>query len=100
MQALQSVSSISVKNILFLTDFSEASETALAYATGIARRFGAQIFPAHACDPVILTEAAPNILDEIEEDSRLRLERLAKKNNVGGVPLFVRGSVETAIPGW
>src|SRR5262249_36565573 len=43
MQALQTVNRISFKNILFLTDFSDASETALAYATGFARHFGAQI---------------------------------------------------------
>jgi nucleotide-binding universal stress UspA family protein len=79
MQALQTVNSISFKNILFLTDFSEASETALAYAMGFARHFGAQVYPAHACDPVILTEtAAPNILDEVEENSRQRLAQLAK----------------------
>ena len=36
MQALQSVNQISFKNILFLTDFSEASSTALAYAVGFS----------------------------------------------------------------
>ena len=56
MQALQTVNKISFKNILFLTDFTEASQTALAYAMGFARHFGAQLYPAHACDPVILTE--------------------------------------------
>src|SRR5262249_34143948 len=101
MQALQTVNRISFKNILFLTDFSDASETALAYATGFARHFGAQIFPAHACDPVVLTEtAAPIVLDEIEQDSQQRLLQLAKKNSITGTPLFVRGSVESAIPVW
>lgn len=101
MQALETVNSISFKNILFLTDFSEASETALAYATGFARHFGAQVFPAHACDPVILTEtASPNILDEVEENSRQRLNQLAKKWTLTGTPLFVRGSVEEAVPTW
>jgi nucleotide-binding universal stress UspA family protein len=101
MQALQTVNRISVKNILFLTDFTEASETALAYATGVARHFGAQIFPAHACDPIILTEtAAPNVLDEVEEDSRKRLEALARNNKLAGTPQFVRGSVEAALPAW
>jgi nucleotide-binding universal stress UspA family protein len=79
MQALQSVNKISFKNILFLTDFTDASQTALAYAMGFARHFGAQLYPAHACDPIILTEtAAPDILDEVEENSRLRLIALAK----------------------
>lgn len=101
MQALQAINKISFKNILFLTDFSEASETALAYAMGLARHFGAQVYPAHACDPIILTEtAAPDIIDEVEENSRRRLLALAKKNAMTGKPLFARGSVEAAVPRW
>lgn len=101
MQALETVNSISFKNILFLTDFSEASETALAYARGFARHFGAQVYPAHACDPVILTEsAAPNVLDEVEQNSRQRLIQLAGKHSFTGTPLFARGSVEAAAPTW
>ena len=101
MQALETVNSISFKNILFLTDFSEASETALAYATGFARHFSAQVYPAHACDPLILTEtASPDILDEVEENSRQRLNQLARKWDLTGRPLFARGRVEAAVPIW
>lgn len=101
MQALQTVNKISFKNILFLTDFTEASQSALAYALGFAKHFGAQVYPAHSCDPVILTEtAAPDILDEVEENSRRRLIDLAKENNIPGTPLFARGPVSEAVPGW
>lgn len=101
MQALQTVNKISFKNILFLTDFTEASQTALAYALGFANHFGAQLYPAHSCDPIILTEtAAPNILDEVEENSRRRLKDLAKANDINGTPLFARGPVADAVPGW
>lgn len=101
MQALQCVNKISFKNILFLTDFSEASETALAYAKGIARHFGAQVYPAHACDPIVLTEAsADEVLTAIEENARQQLTLLARKNALTGTPLFVRGSVEDAVPRW
>jgi nucleotide-binding universal stress UspA family protein len=101
MQALQTVNKISFKNILFLTDFTEASESALAYAQGFAKHFNAQVFPAHACDPIILTETAtPDILDEVEENSRRRLIELAKENNFKGAPLFARGPVAEAVPGW
>jgi nucleotide-binding universal stress UspA family protein len=101
MQALQTVNKISFKNILFLTDFTEASQTALAYAMGLAKHFGAQVYPAHSCDPIILTEtAAPDIVDEVEENSRRRLNDLAKKNNLAGTPLFARGPVSEAVPGW
>ena len=101
MQALQTVNKISFKNILFLTDFTEASQTALAYAQGFAKHFGAQVYPAHSCDPIILTEtAAPDILDEVEENSHRRLIDLAIENNIAGTPLFARGPVSEAIPGW
>src|SRR5690242_8498730 len=101
MQALQTVNKISFKNILFLTDFTEASQSALAYAMGFARHFGAQLYPAHACDPIILTEtAAPDILDEVEENSRRRLYALAKKYCMAGTPLFARGPVTDAVPKW
>ena len=101
MQALQTINKISFKNILFLTDFTEASQTALAYAIGFARHFGAQIYPAHACDPIILTEtAAPDILDEVEENSRRHLNTMAKEYGMTGTPLFARGPVAEAVPAW
>jgi nucleotide-binding universal stress UspA family protein len=101
MQALPVVNKISFKNILFLTDFTEASAGAMAYALGFGRHYGAQVYPAHACDPIILTEtAAPNILDEVEENSRRRLNGLAKDNNFNGTPLFARGPVAEAVPQW
>jgi len=101
MQALQTTTDIAFKNILFLTDFSEASESALAYALGFAKHFGAQIYPAHACDPVILAEGTTaNILDRIIENSRLQLERLARAKNIKGPILFTQGPVEIAFPRW
>ena len=101
MQALQTVNKISFKNILFLTDFTEASDAAMAYAVGLARHHKAQLYPAHACDPVILTEAAaPDILQEVEDNSRERLAALAKETGMSCSPLFARGSVEAAVPYW
>src|SRR5579859_6075072 len=101
MHALPVVNKISFKNILFLTDFTESSQGAMAYALGFANHFGAQVYPAHACDPIILTEtAAPDILDEVEENSRRRLSALAKENNFNGTPLFARGPVAEAVPKW
>jgi nucleotide-binding universal stress UspA family protein len=101
MQALQTVNTISFKNILFLTDFTEASDSAMAYAAGLARHYNAQLYPAHACDPVILTESAgTDILQEVEDNSRERLTRLAKEIGVACIPLFARGPVEAAVPFW
>jgi nucleotide-binding universal stress UspA family protein len=101
MQALQTLNKISFKNILFLTDFTDASKAAMAYAVGLARHSNAQLYPAHACNPVILTEtAAPDILQEVEDNSRERLSRLAKETGVACIPLFARGPVEAAVPHW
>src|SRR5262245_38824082 len=101
MQALQTTTDITFKNILFLTDFSEASEAALAYALGFAKHYNAQLYPAHACDPVILTEVnAVNVLDQIAENSRRQLENLARNNKIKGPALFARGPIEGAFPGW
>ena len=101
MQALQTVNKISFKNILFLTDFSEASKTALAYATGMARHYNAQLYAGHSCDPVILTETAgTNILQEVEDNSRAKLEKLAKETGPKTVSLFARCSVVSAVLAW
>jgi nucleotide-binding universal stress UspA family protein len=101
MQALQTVNKISFKNILFLTDFSEGSSTALAYATGMARHFNAQLYAGHSCDPVILTETAgTSILQEVEDNSRARLETLAKEAGLKTVPLFARSPVSACVPYW
>jgi len=101
MQALQIVNKIAFKNILFLTDFTEASGAAMAYAAGLARHYGAQLYPAHACDPVILTETAgTDILQGVEDNSRELLNALVKKAGVPCIPLFARGAVEMAVPHW
>jgi nucleotide-binding universal stress UspA family protein len=99
--ALPVVNKISFKNILFLTDFTESSKGAMAYALGFANHFGAQVYPAHACDPIILAEtAAPDILGEVEENSRRCLNELAKAKNFNGTPLFARGPIAEAVPQW
>jgi len=101
MQALATATNISFKNILFLTDFTEASQAALSYALGFARHYGAQLYPAHACDPVILTETtSTNLIDKVVDNSRKELEKLAVYNKMTGPALFTRGSVESAFPHW
>jgi nucleotide-binding universal stress UspA family protein len=101
MQALQTATDIAFKNVLFLTDFSEASESALAYALGFAKHFNANLYPAHACDPVILTEGVTaNVIDKIAENSRVQLETLARNNKIKGPVLFAQTSVESVFPKW
>jgi nucleotide-binding universal stress UspA family protein len=49
----------SLKNILFATDFSEASMKAFPYAASLAKKFGASIFACHIITPTSLVTAAP-----------------------------------------
>jgi nucleotide-binding universal stress UspA family protein len=59
MQAVQASTRITLKNILFATDFSAASDAAAPIAIQIARRYGAKIYGVHvnASDPYVA--AAP-----------------------------------------
>lgn len=101
MEALQTATDISFKNILFLTDFTEASEAALAYAMGLARHYNAQLYPAHACNPVVPSDTTtPNFIEAVVENSRKQLANFAKENEINGAPLFAQGSIETAFPKW
>jgi nucleotide-binding universal stress UspA family protein len=101
MQTLATATSISFRNILLLTDFSEASESALAYALGLARHYGAQLFPAHASDPEVLAETiAENVIEEVIQNSQKRLNALVREKDVSTHPLFFRGGIETALPTW
>lgn len=101
MEALQTLNKVAFKNILFLTDFTEASATALAYAAGLARHYNAQLYPAHSCDPVILTETADtNVVQEIQDRSRAALEKLATATGHPSTPLFTCGSLTEAVPKW
>jgi nucleotide-binding universal stress UspA family protein len=76
---------ISVKNILFATDFSEASQAALPYAAAIARRYDSQLHVAHIMSPasyiIPYLPEVPVTLDSIHEaaraDVRERMETVA-----------------------
>ena len=44
---------VGLKNILYLTDFSESSEAALPFAIAIARNYGASVHALHVLTPSI-----------------------------------------------
>ena len=54
---------VSLRNVLFATDFSIASMQALPYATGIARRFDSKLYIAHIVPP----EDYPPGLNSLDE---------------------------------
>ncbi len=60
MQAVQARTRISLKNILFATDFSQAADAAAPIAIQIARRYGAKVYGVHVNRFDDYTAAAPN----------------------------------------
>lgn len=58
---------ISLRNILFATDFSESSMKALPYVSAIARRFGAPVYACHVIVPNSLVAAAPQAAPSLYE---------------------------------
>lgn len=60
MKAVQAKTRISIKNVLFTTDFSSAADAALPFAMQIARRYGAKVYGVHVNRFDDYTMAAPN----------------------------------------
>lgn len=66
------------KNILFATDFSPASETALEYGLALARRYGSHLFVAHIARPVLTAVAAAGMSSAMADVDTEAIEGLAK----------------------
>ncbi len=87
---------IVLKSVLFLTDFSEASQAALPFALAIGREFGSTIHAFHVLTPAPLICAAPETtavaVEAQEEYAESEMQRLEAQ--LAGVPhdaMLVRG---------
>ncbi len=58
---------VSLRNVLFATDFSDASMKALPYVTSIARRFDSKVCVAHVVPP----EDYPSGLNSLDEAAQI-----------------------------
>lgn len=80
MDAIATESRLVLRNLLFLTDFSEASESAIPFAVALAREYEAKLHALHVLTLTSLAYATPEsaaaALDGIEEGARLAMERL------------------------
>jgi nucleotide-binding universal stress UspA family protein len=80
MSTLQASLRIAFNNVLFPTDFTSASDTALLYAQALARAFGSRIYVTHAVapyPPVFLPmEPVPIELDSMWHDAEDSLTRV------------------------
>jgi nucleotide-binding universal stress UspA family protein len=79
---------ITLKNILFATDFSPCSNAALPYAISIARQYGAKLYAAHviACDAHLLLapEAWPAL--SLQEEERVWGQFARLEEVLEGIP--------------
>jgi nucleotide-binding universal stress UspA family protein len=78
--------SVSIRNILFATDFSDVSEAALPYATALSLRYGGMVHVAHVLpDVTFLRPGAPDpaVMGSIYEDAHSgaqeKMQRLADR---------------------
>ena len=90
--AITRFSSVSVRNVLFATDFSPTSDAALPYAAAICRRFGSTLHTVHVLsDAGILMMSGGvdyinlgTICDNTQNAARERLAQIS--NRVEGMP--------------
>jgi nucleotide-binding universal stress UspA family protein len=80
MTSVQANKRISLKNILFLTDFSEPSGAALPFAMTIAHAYESEVHALHVLLPAPYTYLTPEmagaILDDQEEMARAEMQRV------------------------
>jgi nucleotide-binding universal stress UspA family protein len=75
---------LTLKTVLVPTDFSDASESALRYGKSMAEKFGATLHVVHVMEDLlahawaaeVYVSSMPQLRDEIEKESRLRLGAL------------------------
>ncbi len=77
-----SLTSVTIKNILFATDFSPYSDNALPFAAAMARRFGATVFLTHIISPhatpYVPLDSLPAEHDVVRRRAQVELEKLSR----------------------
>src|SRR5208283_2577721 len=80
MTTMQANKRIGLKNILFLTDFSDSSTPAIPFATSIARANGSVVHVLHVLQPSAYTYLTPGVaatlLDDQEELAKAEMQRV------------------------
>jgi nucleotide-binding universal stress UspA family protein len=80
MASLEVGARITLKNVLYLTDFSEPSEAALPFAISVAREYEAKVHAFHVLIPTVYTYTTPELieasLEAQEEAVRVNMQRV------------------------
>ena len=103
--AVRPIPTTKLRNILFATDFSEASMHALPYAAGIARKLGSSVYLCHIVEPKPLVasapEVAPSLYEGIEEQAATQLTALAHSpelKEIDAKTALGEGAIGDALP--
>lgn len=79
---------VTLKNVLFLTDFSEPSEAALPFAVAIAREYDARVHALHVLTPTPYRYSTPDLtvaaIEAQEESAQAEMARVAAQ--LAGLP--------------
>jgi len=80
--------SLTVKNILYATDFSEAAEAALPYVRGLAMRYGAMVHAVHVHLPGYKPVAEPEKMSDFERAAleQIKIETEQLNAMLAGIP--------------
>jgi nucleotide-binding universal stress UspA family protein len=78
---------VSIKNVLFATDFSPFSEAALPYAASVCRRFGATLHAVHVISDAGLLAMTggvdyvniENLFADVQKEAQQKLDRIAQR---------------------
>ena len=88
MNATATRTRISLKHILYATDFSPAAEAALPYVKGLSNQYGAKVHAVHvrfpATYPIVGPEALPQVMEAAEEQAKFEAQQLHEM--LTGVP--------------
>ncbi len=74
MNKVQTQARIEIKNVLFPTDFSQAGDAAIPFASEIVRRFGAKLHVLHVRPPVVNPMTEPATWPVLENAARAEAE--------------------------
>ncbi len=105
MLAMPEVARISLKRILFPTDFSPASNAALPFALALARIYGSTLLVTHIIPsgphPEVRFDRLPAQDDRFWGDARHKLDEWTRHSSIRDTPctqLLERGDLATVIP--
>ena len=103
--AVKPIPTLKFRNILFATDFSEASMHALPYVAGMARKLGSLVYLCHVVEPNPLVfsapEAAPRLYEGMREQATTQLEALThwpELKDLDSKTVVGEGAIGDALP--